>query len=257
MSTPRVAIIIPARYGSTRLPAKPLIEFGGKPMIQHVYERAVRARRASTVIVATDDRRIADAVRGFGGEAVMTPAAARSGSDRIAMVARKRDTYEIIVNLQGDEPLIAPRMIDEVIELLLDEKHIPVGTLIRKVENPEEISDPGVVKVVIDSSRCAIYFSRSPVPYFRDGPERGRPASRLYYKHIGLYAFRRDFLLEFTSWPASRLEKAEHLEQLRIIERGFRIKTRITQYESIPVDTAEDADLVRTILREQSSVQAR
>jgi 3-deoxy-manno-octulosonate cytidylyltransferase (CMP-KDO synthetase) len=224
-------------------------------MIQHVYERAARARCAGKVIVATDNPRIADAVRSFGGDAVMTPAAARSGSDRIAIVAKEMNEYGIIINVQGDEPLIAPRMIDEVAGLLLEEPEIRVGTLIRVIENPAEISNPGVVKVVIDSSQCAIYFSRSTIPYFRDAPESSRRVRETYYKHIGIYAFRRDFLMEFTSWPASRLEKIEQLEQLRIIEKGIRIRTKITQHDSIPVDTAEDVDRVRTILREQSSVQ--
>lgn len=257
MAPPPVAIIIPARYGSTRLPAKPLIKLGGKPMIQHVYERALRARLAGRVIVATDDSRIADAVRGFGGEVVITPEAARSGSDRVAMVARNMAGTDVIVNLQGDEPLIAPQMIDEVAEPLLLAPEIRVGTLVRKIENADEVTNPSVVKVVIDPDQFAIYFSRSPIPYFRDAADSPHGLRRTYYKHFGLYAFRRDFLLEFASWPSSKLEQIEQLEQLRVIEKGIRIKTTITEYESIPVDTAEDVDRVQTLLREQSSVQVR
>ena len=256
MTAPSVAIIIPARYGSTRLPAKPLIKFGGKPMIQHVWERAKRARLAGQVIVATDDKRIADAVRSFGGECVLTPEEARSGSDRIAMVAKEMTGTEIIVNVQGDEPLIVPRMIDEAAELLLNDPQIRVGTLIRKIENPEEAVNPSVVKVVTDSGQFAVYFSRSPIPHFRDGTDGHPPARPAYFKHVGIYAYRREFLLEFASWPPSKLEEIEQLEQLRIIDRGIRIKTRVTNFESIPVDTAEDVDKVRTLLREQQSVQA-
>ena len=224
-------------------------------MIQHVYERARRARLAGNVIVATDDRRIYEAVKSFGGESILTPEGARSGSDRIAMVAKEMPGTDIIVNVQGDEPLIVPRMIDEAIELLLNEPEIRVGTLVRKIENPEEAKNPSIVKVVIDAGQFAIYFSRSPIPYFRDGTEGLPPVRPAYLKHVGLYAFRREFLMEFASWPPSRLEELEQLEQLRMIERGIRIKTRLTNYESIPVDTAEDVDRVRTLLREQQSVQ--
>jgi 3-deoxy-manno-octulosonate cytidylyltransferase (CMP-KDO synthetase) len=255
MTAPSVAIIIPARYGSTRLPAKPLIKFGGKPMIQHVYERAKRAHLAGAVIVATDDQRIFDAVRSFGGECVLTPEGARSGSDRVAMVAKQMTGTDLIVNVQGDEPLIVPRMIDEAIELLLHDPDLRAGTLIRKIENPDEAKNPSIVKVVTGPDQFAIYFSRSPIPHFRDGTD-GLPAVRpAYFKHVGLYVFRRDLLLEFASWPPSKLEEIEQLEQLRMIERGIRIKTRLTNYESIPVDTAEDVDRVRTLLREQQSVQ--
>ncbi len=254
MAAGSTAIIIPARYASTRLPAKPLLKLSGKPVIQHVYERAKRARLAGTVVVATDDSRIADAVNGFGGDVVMTPAHVRSGSDRVALAAREMTETDIVVNVQGDEPLIVPRMIDEVIELLQGDSGVRVGTLIRKIENPEDVINPSVVKAVADSDGYAIYFSRSPIPHYRSSPEGPLSARRIYYKHIGLYAYRRDFLLEFASWPPSRLEEIEQLEQLRIIEKGMRIKTRITQYDSIPVDTPEDMDRVRTLLREKSSV---
>src|SRR5258706_8699137 len=256
MAAPSVAFITPPRCGAPRLPAKPLIKFSGKPMIQHVYERAKRARLAGQVIVATDDQRIADAVRSFGGECVLTPEGARSGSDRIAMVAKEMTGTEIIINVQGDESLIVPKMIDEAAELLLNDPELRVGTLIRKIENPQEAKNPSIVKVVVDSGQFAIYFSRSPIPHFRDGTDGLPPARPAYFKHVGLYAFRREFLLEFASWPTSKLEEIEQLEQLRMIDRGIRIKTRLTNFESIPVDTAEDADRVRTLLREQQSVQA-
>jgi|ERR1041384_7773688 3-deoxy-manno-octulosonate cytidylyltransferase (CMP-KDO synthetase) len=254
MTAGSTAIIIPARYGSTRLPAKPLLKLSGKPIIQHVYERAKRARLAGTVVVATDDSRIADAVKGFGGEVVITPANVRSGSDRVAIAVGEMPGVDIVVNLQGDEPLIVPRMIDEVIELLQGDPGVRVGTLIRKIENPEDVINASVVKAVADPDGWAIYFSRSPIPHYRAGPEGPSAIRRIYYKHIGLYAYRRDFLLEFSTWPPSRLEEIEQLEQLRMIEKGIRIKTRITQYDSIPVDTPEDIDRVRTLLREKSSV---
>src|SRR6267143_914381 len=255
-ASPRVAVIIPSRYGSTRLPAKPLIMLSGKPMVQHVYERAKLARTVSKVIVATDDSRIVAAVKSFGGEVVMTPQDVRSGSDRAALVAKDLTDYEIIVNVQGDEPLIVPHMIDEAVQPLLDDPAIPVGTLIRKIERSEDLTNPGTVKVVFDRNQFAIYFSRSPIPCYRDGSVRTNPGLRTHYKHIGLYAFRRDFLLQFGSWEAAALEEIEQLEQLRIIEHGIRIKTTITGYDSIPVDSPDDVARVRSILQEQPTVDA-
>jgi 3-deoxy-manno-octulosonate cytidylyltransferase (CMP-KDO synthetase) len=231
--------------------------FSGKPMVQHVYERTKLARTVSKVIVATDDSRIAEVVKSFGGEVVMTPPDVRTGSDRAALVAKDLKEYEIIVNVQGDEPLIVPHMIDEAVQPLLDDPAIPVGTLIRKIERSEDLANPGVVKVVFDRDRFAIYFSRSPIPFYRDGSARTNPGLRTHYKHIGLYAFRRDFLLQFGSWEAGALEEIEQLEQLRMIEHGVRIKTTMTRYDSIPVDSPDDVNRVRSILQEQPTVDAQ
>ena len=248
--------IIPARYGSTRLPAKPLVDLCGKPMIQHVYERASQASLVDEIIVATDDDRIVAAVRGFGGNAIMTPADLRSGTDRIALVAKELRHADIIVNIQGDEPLIIPAMIDEAVRPLMNDGSIVVGTVVKKIEQSEEIVNPSVVKVVLDEEHNALYFSRSPIPYLRDnGPVESWHRRHTYFKHFGLYVFRRDFLLKYAQWKESTLEQMEKLEQLRILEHGFNIKATITEYDSVPVDTADDAEKVRKILKQQLSVR--
>jgi len=246
--------IIPARYGSVRLAAKPLIDLCGKPMIQHVYERASESTHLDEVLVATDHQEIADAVTAFGGKAVMTPADIPSGTDRIAFVASHRKNADIVVNIQGDEPLIVPRMIDQAIEPLLAETTIQAGTLIREITSSADIINPNIVKVVIDQDRFALYFSRSPIPHIRDDQAMKQwHLYHTYYKHIGLYVYRRALLLQFTAWGESKLEQAEKLEQLRILEHGVKIKTSITTFDSIPVDTSEDAERVRAVLRTLSS----
>ena len=250
-----IVVIIPARYASTRLHAKPLIDLCGKPMIQHVYERAKEATLVTDVIVATDHEHIAEAVRKFGGKVMMTPSSLRSGSDRIAHAAKTLPEAEIIVNVQGDEPLIVPQMIDEAIKPMVDDRNIQVGTLVKKITSAEELKNAGTVKVVIDTNGFAIYFSRSPIPYLRDSAEIDTwHREHLYYKHIGLYVFRREFLLTFASWQESTLEQAEKLEQLRIIEHGYKIKATATTYDSVPVDTAEDAQRVRNLMQQHSQV---
>ncbi|HZY09921.1 MAG TPA: 3-deoxy-manno-octulosonate cytidylyltransferase [Bacteroidota bacterium] len=260
MSHPHVVAIIPARYASTRLPSKPLIDLAGKPMIQHVYERAKQATLIHQVLVATDHERIASIVERFGGEVVLTPSSLRSGSDRIAYVARNIPNADIIVNIQGDEPLIVPQMIDEAIRPLIEDFttqqnqiKLRVSTLIKKISTPEGLTNPNVVKVVFDSGGFALYFSRSPIPYYRDGQKSASwHFHHNYYKHIGLYVFRKDFLLQFASWDESALEQTEQLEQLRIIEHGEKIKVIITEHDSIPVDTEEDVRKVRDIIQQQS-----
>ncbi len=253
--TPFVVAIIPARHASIRLPAKPLVDLCGKPMIRHVYERALDASLVGKVIVATDHPSIADAVRKFGGNVEMTPDDIRSGSDRTAYVARRLDDADIVVNIQGDEPLLVPHMIDEAIRPLLDDARIDAGTLVKPITSSDELLNPNVVKVVLDEQGFGIYFSRSPIPYFRDAAAIDRwHLHHQYYKHIGLYVYRRKFLLEFATWPESLLERTEKLEQLRIIEHGYKIKTVVTTYDSIPVDTAADAERVRQILHHQSDV---
>jgi len=245
--------MIPARYGSTRLPAKPLIDLGGKPMIQHVYERTRRASLVREVVVLTDHPEIAAAVGGFGGRAVMTGSDIRSGSDRVAFAARDRADADIIVNVQGDEPLINPKMIDEALRPLLEDPSIAVATLVRRITGAADIRNPSTVKVVLDREGFAIYFSRSAVPFLRDEPSEAMWHLRHeYYKHIGLYVYRRDALLRFSEWGESALERAEKLEQLRFIEHGCRIKTVVTGHESFPVDTAEDVENIRRILQDTS-----
>ncbi len=237
--------IIPARYHSQRLPAKPLAEIGGKPMIQHVYERTLRARRVSGVIVATDDERIAAAVRGFGGAVTMTPADLQSGSDRIAIVAETLPgDVDFVVNVQGDEPLISPDMIDEAVAVV-EGSSADVGTLVKRIETPDELLNPNVVKVVLSGRGVCLYFSRCPIPFGRDRAQSDWLATHPYYKHIGIYAFRRKFLRTYATLEQTRLERMEKLEQLRILEHGFTISAGITQHDSIPVDTVEDLERVR------------
>lgn len=241
--------VIPARYASQRLPAKPLVDLLGKTMVQRVYEQAKKAALLNQVVVATDDKRIADVVKLFGGEVVITDPKIKSGSDRVAAVAEQLQG-DIFVNVQGDEPLIAPEMIDAAVQVVLDDEQADVGTLVKKIEIEQELINPSIVKVVVGGDQYALYFSRSVIPWIRDSLN---PLDWLkhhtFYKHIGLYVFRKDFLLKYSAMPESSLEKAERLEQLRILENGFRIKVGITQYDSIPIDTQEDVDRVLEILK--------
>ncbi len=253
-------VIIPARYASTRFPGKLLSPLSGKPVIRHVCERAMTATLADRVIVATDSDKIYQAVRSFGGDAVMTSSEHPSGTDRIAEVARGAD-YDIIVNVQGDEPLIRGEMIDAVISLLEDSR-ADMGTLVKRIENPDEVLDPNVVKAVFDTQGFALYFSRAPIPFYREEFEGLRVKEKEtlnlepgtlnleFYKHIGIYSYRRDVLLRLTELPQSALEKAEKLEQLRALENGYRIKVGITGHETIGVDTREDMEKVERRLRE-------
>ncbi len=245
--------IIPARYGSSRLPAKPLLDLCGKPMIQHVYEQASKAASLSEVIVATDHQEIADAVASFGGKAMMTPIELRSGTDRVAFAASQHPEGDIFVNIQGDEPLIPPPMINEAVEPLLTDEQIQASTLVREMNSASELLNPNVVKVVVDQDGFALYFSRSPIPHIRDDHNSKQwHLYHTYYKHIGLYVYRRGVLLRFAGWDESKLERAEKLEQLRLLEHGIKVKTRVTTFDSMPVDTPEDAERVRAILRTKS-----
>ncbi|MCK8827324.1 3-deoxy-manno-octulosonate cytidylyltransferase [Natroniella acetigena] len=233
--------IIPARYASTRLPGKPLKEIAGQPMIQHVYQQAVAADSLAQVIVATDDQRIYQAVEDFGGQVEMTSKDHQTGTDRLAEVAQNLEA-EIIVNIQGDEPLLNPEMIDQAVEPLLEDSTIQMGTLKHKIIDQQEIDSPHIVKVVTDQDDFALYFSRTAIPYPRQ--ETGLD----YYKHIGLYVYRRDFLLSYTEMEQTPLEEQESLEQLRVLENGYRIKVVETEYEAIGVDTLEDLERVREIV---------
>jgi 3-deoxy-manno-octulosonate cytidylyltransferase (CMP-KDO synthetase) len=246
---PVVIGVIPARYASQRLPAKPLINLMGKPMIQRVYEQAKKACMLQRIVVATDDTRIEKAVRSFGGETALTSPDIHSGSDRVAAVAAQMDG-DIFVNIQGDEPLIAPEMIDQGVQLLLSDEEAPVGTLAREIDTPAELLNPNTVKVVLSHEMDGLYFSRSAIPFMRNEADANRWTEiHIFYKHIGLYVFRRDFLLQYSKLPISKLEKAEKLEQLRILESGYRIKVGITKFDSVPVDTQEDVDRVVVILK--------
>jgi 3-deoxy-manno-octulosonate cytidylyltransferase (CMP-KDO synthetase) len=240
--------VIPARLASSRFPGKVLAQISSKPMLQHVYERASQARYVSSTIIATDDERVFQAARSFGAPVRMTRADHLSGTDRVAEVAAS-ESADIVVNIQGDEPLIDPAAIDAAILPLVHDSEIVMGTLKKRIENPEEITNPNVVKVVTDAAGDAIYFSRCPIPYCReDGPGsrvvRDRPGGPSYFKHVGLYVYRRAFLLGYSALPVGPLERAERLEQLRAMENGYRIRVVETEYESLGVDTPEDLELV-------------
>src|SRR6266853_2146660 len=228
----RILGVIPARFASSRFPGKALTLIAGKPMLQHVYERANQARYLTKLIIATDDDRIYNAARSFGAQVQMTRADHMSGTDRVAEIASS-DIAEAIVNIQGDEPLIDPFAVDAAALALLGDPELPMATLAKRIEDPSEIANPNVVKVVSNLSGDAIYFSRCPIPYVREG-------SAVHYKHIGIYAFRRDFLLAYSGLPVGPLESGERLEQLRALENGYRIRVVETEYESLGVDTPED-----------------
>ena len=242
---PQVVAVIPARYDATRLPGKPLADIAGRPMIEHVYRRTASARGVDAVVVATDDSRIATAVRQFGGIAAMTDPAHRTGTDRIAEVVAGMQC-EIVLNVQGDEPLIEPEVIEAVIAPLLRDPMLEMSTVCVPIVDPADYENPNVVKVVTDRAGRAMYFSRAPIPHIRGGPpEGGGPAKAGPYKHIGLYGYRRTFLLKFATLPQTPLERTESLEQLRALEHGYRIQTVETRHDSVGVDTPEDLERVR------------
>ena len=246
---PKVIGIIPARYASKRLPGKPLLDVAGKPIIQHVFERARQAKLMTDVLVATDDEHISKVVSAFGGKVVMTPTSIQSGSDRAAYAAKSLDA-EIVVNIQGDEPFINPEMIDETVQALLDDDQIEVSTPVRRIASSEELSNPSVVKVVLDENEYGLYFSRAVIPFLRMMQDRRDWVEQhQFYKHIGLYVFRRKFLLTFTQWDRSPLEQAELLEQLRILEHGHRIKCVLTEHDAFSIDTPEDLESLRKKMR--------
>lgn len=252
-SNPSVIIVIPARHASSRFPGKPLAPIAGRPMIQHVYERAKQSSRASRVVVATDDPRIRDAVQSFGGEVIMTRSEHRTGTDRIAEVAihLPADAY---VNVQGDLPLIRPEVIDAAIDALLSAgPEVHVSTLCVPITSPEDIMNPNIVKVVSDFDGNALYFSRAPIPWVRDSREN---VAARFFKHIGLYAFRRDALLEFPALPPGELERVEQLEQLRWMENGYRIAVAETEaYEGVEVDVPADVARAEELLRPRAANQ--
>lgn len=246
----KVVVIIPSRYQSSRFMGKPLADVHGKPMIQHVYERVLQSKTASLAAVATDDRRIFEAVENFGGRAILTSPEHPSGTDRIAEAVGQlglADT-DIVVNIQGDQPTFEPSQIDEVVQPLLEDATVDFSTLIYRIRRDEEITDPNAVKVVFDRDHFALYFSRSTIPFVRD---RGRKAD--YWKHHGIYAYQKSFLIAFTKLPQGTLERLEALEQLRALEHGYRIKVVETEYDSIEVDTPADLERVKALMAAQKS----
>jgi 3-deoxy-manno-octulosonate cytidylyltransferase (CMP-KDO synthetase) len=243
-----VLAVIPARYASTRLPGKPLAQIAERPMIQHVVERVRQAERVSRVVVATDDDRIKAAVELFGGEVIMTRRDHRSGTDRVAEVAAHVPA-EIYVNVQGDEPLVDPATVDAVVAAIVDDDSVRIATPCTAILRPNDIMDPNVVKVVRDFDGNALYFSRAPIPWVRDTEA---PFVARHWKHIGLYAFRRDALLEYPTLPPGELERVEQLEQLRWLENGFGIRVVETDYDAVSVDVPADIERVEKLLRERS-----
>lgn len=258
----RVVAIIPARYASSRFPGKPLVDIEGQPMIQRVYERTRQATCVGRVLVATDDDRIAHVVRGFGGEVVMTSPAHPTGTDRLAEVAATLEC-ELVVNVQGDEPLIEPATIDAALAPFADDPTLVMSTLRCPITTVDELFDVNVTKVVTAADDFALYFSKAPLPYHRDEwgsligmvrrlPLAGGTAPVVGWRHIGLYVYRRTFLLAFARLPQTPLERLEKLEQLRVLEHGYRIKVVRTSYVSIGVDTPEDLAKIRRLLRGES-----
>ena len=251
-ATPSVTVVIPARYGSSRFPGKPLVMLGQKPMIQHVYEQAVACRVVTEVLVATDDERIKQAVEGFGGRAVMVTGDYRTGTDRVAGVARIFDG-DYFVNLQGDEIPLQPDLLEDLIEPFI-KGSTGMGTLKRTIDSTEAVHNPSVVKVVTDHVGNAIYFSRAPIPLVRD--DAGHHAIEgLHYIHLGLYMYRRDTLLKLASLPTGRLEDAEKLEQLRALEYGIPIRVWETEHVSLRVDTPEDVESVAEKLQQYDATK--
>ena len=231
--------IIPARYASTRFPGKPLVDIDGKTMIQRVYEQSAKTKGLAKVIVATDDERIAEEVSRFGGEFVMTGDKHQSGTDRCAEVAEKFPEYKIVINIQGDEPYINPRQI-ELLSSCFQDETTQLATLIKEIHTDEELFNVNIPKVVINSRQEALYFSRQTIPFIRSYEKENWTKSHQFYKHIGIYGYRRDVLLAITKLQPSTLEMAESLEQLRWLENGFSIETRVTHLETIAIDTPED-----------------
>lgn len=239
-----VLAVIPARYHSTRFPGKPLALIAGRPMLEHVWERVGRATTVARVLVATDDERIAQAVRAWGGEVELTRPDHCCGTERVAEVAL-RIPADLYVNVQGDEPLLEPAAVDVAVEALRAESEIAVATLCAPIRHPEEIMNPNVVKVVRDFNDNALYFSRAPIPWVR---ERAEQVAVQHWKHIGIYVCRREALLEFPTLPPGELERVEQLEQLRWLENGYRIRVAETDYDPISVDVPEDVARVEARL---------
>lgn len=238
--------VIPARFGSSRLLGKPLANIGGKPMLQHTFESSSNSKFIKKIIIAVDDERVGDVASKFCNDVVFTPKTIETGSDRIAYVAEKMPEVKIVVNIQGDEPFINGRMIDEAIEPLLFDKNIRVSTLAKRIVSVEELKSNSIPKLVFDYENFALYFSRAPIPYVLGVKSNlDKLGSVDIYKHIGLYVFRRNTLLKFTKLEQTDLEKAEKLEQLRMLENGIKIKVVVTEFDTLSVDTPEDLERAR------------
>ena len=245
MSPGKVVVVIPARYGSTRLPGKPLVPLAGQPMIQRVYQRAKSAQNVDRVIVATDDERIVKAVETFGGEARMTRPDHRTGTERVAEVAAHVEG-EIFVNVQGDEPLLDPVALETAVNALLEEPRATISTVATPIRTPSDIMDPNAVKVVLDFDGNALYFSRAPIPWVRDTATKIQVR---HLKHLGLYVFERDALLEYPTLPQGELERIEQLEQLRWMENGWKIRVAEVEHDAVSVDVPADVARVEKLLQ--------
>ena len=240
---PKVAVVIPARYASTRLPAKPLHPIAGKPLVQHVWERCARAKGIDKVIVATDDMRIAEAAFAFGAEVAMTSDKHRSGTDRVAEVAKKLKGYTHIINVQGDEPLVDPTVVSKLAATMAKDRKIEMITSASIFTPEDDLTNPNMVKVVLDRESNGLYFSRSLIPYVRNDGVRPQ-----FYRHQGIYGYTTKFLLQFVKWKAGLLEQAESLEQLRALENGAKIRVVLAKHAAVSVDTPEDVVAVERIL---------
>lgn len=239
--------IIPARYGSSRFPGKPLIQIEGKSMIRRVYEQASKSGSLDAVVVATDDVRIADEVSAFGGKFHLTSAAHQSGTDRCAEVVRLEQGYDIVINIQGDEPYINPAQID-LLASCFDASNVQIATLVKKIHTEEELLNTNIPKVILNASREAVYFSRQTIPFIRGKVKEAWLEEHVFYKHIGIYGYTAATLLEITKLTPSTLELAESLEQLRWIENGYTIQTRMTDMETIAIDAPEDLIKIKTLV---------
>ena len=245
MSDPEVIVVIPSRYAATRLPGKPLVNLAGKPMVQRVYEQAKLAQTVHRVLVATDDQRIVDAVQAFAGEARMTRSDHRTGTERIAEVAA-HEPGDVFVNVQGDEPLIDPVAIDTAVAALLEDPPAQIATVATAIRHVPDIMDPNVVKTVLEIDSNALYFSRAPIPWVRDTQQKIHVR---YWKHLGLYVFQREALLEYPTLPQGELEKIEQLEQLRWLENGWKIRVAEVEHDAVSVDVPEDVTRVERLLQ--------
>jgi 3-deoxy-manno-octulosonate cytidylyltransferase (CMP-KDO synthetase) len=241
-------IVIPARYASTRLPGKPIIDIGGKPLLQWVYEGACRSKLADRVLIATDEDRVKKTALDFGAEAIMTDPDLPSGTDRVFAAIQGQEA-DLIINLQGDEPFVEASIVDQLFSAM-ELGHTDMATLCCPLTDDREYQDPNTVKVVLDQSGFALYFSRSPIPYVKS-PDAKLLTPNVAYKHIGIYAFTRPFLQKFVTMPKSRLEETESLEQLRVLENGYRIKVIVTDYRGFGIDTPDDLERARNKLTRQ------
>ncbi len=245
--------VIPARYGSIRFPGKPLALICGKPMIQHVYERAKNSKFIDKLLVATDNEEIFEKVESFGGDVIMTDDNIPTGTDRTAEAA-KVFPYEVVLNIQGDEPLLEGWMLDRLAEPLIKNKNIHSSTLVKKITEIKELEDPNLVRVILDKNGFALYFSRSTIPYFNSSKDKNEwIKNHTYFRHIGLYGFQRKFLFRFVEIGESSLERAERLEQLRTLENGYKIKAEIVDFVPYPVDVPEDIETVEKFIKESDN----